>query len=196
MRCFRSILSVVLLTFTGCSIAPVEVNLLAMGDWGSNASPQKKVATALSQYVEKSGKHFDGMLLAGDNFYTNLTSTTQPMWQTMFEQMYDPAVLNFPFYVSLGNHDYQNGKNWIELAYAKENPNSRWKMPSNYYRLDLPRDHPLVTILMLDSNRQIMGDADWNAESEWLKSELDKLCTTKWLLACASSALQQRRPRR
>jgi tartrate-resistant acid phosphatase type 5 len=125
------------------------------------------------------------MLLAGDNFYTNLTSTTDPMWQTMFEQMYDPDVLKFPFFVSLGNHDYQNGKSEIERAYAREHPESRWKFPARYYRVELPEKDPLVTILMLDSNHQAMSDADWNAETFWLKTELEKPRNTRWLICCS-----------
>ena len=169
MRLARSVIALFCIAFFARSIAAAPpdsqpaVNLLAMGDWGSNAGPQKQVASTLSNFVEQSGQHFDGMLLAGDNFYTNLASTSDPMWQSMFEEMYDPKTLDFPFYVSLGNHDYQNGKNIIELNYAREHPESRWKMPGNYYRVDLPKDHPLVTIFMLDSNQQVLSPADWNA---------------------------------
>jgi acid phosphatase len=130
MRRFTQIVSAVILTLLLRSIAPAEVNLLTMGDWGSAAKPQQEVAAELSDYVQKSGHKFDAMLLAGDNFYTALASTADPMWHTLFEDMYDPAVLNFPFYAALGNHDYQNGKAEIERAYARENPLSRWSQCS------------------------------------------------------------------
>src|SRR5438105_10878196 len=141
-RCFIVVLLVALLAQSRLLAA---VNLLAMGDWGSNAPAQKEVAQALCDYVHKSGEHFDGMLLAGDNFYTKLTGTSDPQWQTMFEEMYDPAILNFPFYVALGNHDYQFGKAQIERDYAREHPDSRWKMPSKYYRLEIPDDKPVLS---------------------------------------------------
>lgn len=185
MRQFSQLISVAVLCVLFPTIARAEVKLLAMGDWGSNREPQKQVAAALSDYVQKAGGHFDGMLLAGDNFYTPLSGTTDPLWGTLFEQMYDPAVLNFPFFVSLGNHDYQLGKSQIERAYARENPESRWKFPARYYRVEFPKDHPLVTVLMLDSNRQVMSEADWNAETYWLKTELDMPRTGQWLVACA-----------
>src|SRR5262245_44130646 len=79
-----------------------EVNLLAMGDWGSNKPTQTQVAKGLAQYVRQSNQKFDGMLLAGDNFYVDLKGPDDPLWTTMFEQMYDPAVLDFPFYAALG----------------------------------------------------------------------------------------------
>ena len=42
---------------------------------------------------------------------------------------------------------------------------------------------------MLDSNRQVMNDADWNAETFWLKQELAKPRTSKWLICCAHHTL-------
>jgi hypothetical protein len=129
------------------------------------------------------------MLLAGDNFYVKLTGTEDPQWQTLFEDMYDSSVLNFPFFVALGNHDYQFGKDQIERAYAREHPNSRWKMPARYYRLEFPREKPLVTVLMLDSNRQVMSEPDWQAEQFWLKTELAKPRASKWLVCCAHHPL-------
>ena len=189
MRRNGYILSFILVLVVAPSVALAEVNLLAMGDWGSNKAPQKEVASALSDYVQKSGKKFDGILLAGDNFYTPLTGTSDPLWQTLFEQMYDPKVLNFPFYAALGNHDYQGGKAEIERAYAREHPESRWKMPARYYRVELPEKDPLVTVLMLDSDRQVMNDADWNAETYWITQELAKPRTSKWLVCVAHHPL-------
>src|SRR5205085_1381011 len=124
--------------------AASQVDFLAMGDWGTNGPGQRAVAGALADYVQKSNRPFAGMLLVGDNFYMKLPGGVRdPMWQSAFEQMYDSARLNFPFFAALGNHDYQNGKDAIELEYAKVNPQSRWKLPGRWYRLDVPREHPL-----------------------------------------------------
>jgi hypothetical protein len=189
MRRFVSNIAVLLLTLLLVAVARAEVNLLTMGDWGSDKPAQKEVAKALADYVQSSHAKFDGMLLAGDNFYVKLTGTDDPQWQTLFEEMYDPAILKFPFYVSLGNHDYQLGKSQIERDYAREHPESRWKMPSHYYRLEFPQDKPLVTVLMLDSNRQVVTDAEWNAETYWMEQELEKPRTSQWLVCCAHHPL-------
>jgi hypothetical protein len=200
MRRLWFIFLLILVNFCGLSVARAEapdsaeknspsVNLLAMGDWGNNQDSQRKVAGSIANYVKSSGAKFDGMLLAGDNFYVKLTGTKDPLWRTMFEEMYDPAICDFPFYVSFGNHDYQDGKNIIERDYARENPQSRWKLPARYYRVEIPKDNPLVTVLMLDSNRQIMSEADWNAETYWLRNELSKTRKSKWLIACAHHPL-------
>src|SRR4051794_27667144 len=67
-----------------------EVNLLAMGDWGSGDDAQKRVAQTLARYVEDSHRTFSGMLMAGDNFYVQLNGVDDPQWQSLFEKMYDP----------------------------------------------------------------------------------------------------------
>ena len=126
--------------------APREVNLLAMGDWGMNNPDQRAVSGALSRFVQQSQKPFSGMLLVGDNFYMKLPGGVHdPMWNHAFESMYDPASLDFPFFAVLGNHDYKDGKDAIEMDYAKQNPQSRWRLPGRWYRVDFPQDHPLVT---------------------------------------------------
>jgi tartrate-resistant acid phosphatase type 5 len=166
-----------------------EVNVLAMGDWGSNSANQRAVADRLAQYAQERRPPIDAMLLAGDNFYIKLSSTKDPLWQTLFEQMYDPARLNFPFYATFGNHDYREQETDIELAYARENPKSRWRMPARYYRLDWPSSvKPLVSALMLDSNRDSMSPVEWRQELDWIRAELAKPRPT-WLVACAHHPL-------
>jgi len=164
-----------------------QVNLLGMGDWGSNTAGQRTVATTMKQYVESEQRRFDALLTAGDNVYIDLQNIFDPKWQQMFEQMYDRRVLNFPFYPTLGNHDYQHNRYLIEWAYARSYPQSRWKFPDRWYRLDFPigAEKPLVTVLMLDSNKPLLGERDWNTELAWLKNELAKPRTATWLMCVA-----------
>jgi hypothetical protein len=164
------------------------VSFLAMGDWGSNGPDQKKVARKLAEYVQSSGRTYQGMLLLGDNCYVKLQGmkgTPEALWNEMFEKTYDPIALNFPFYAALGNHDYSNAAAQFELDYAANNPKSRWKMPAKYYRLDLPEKNPMVTVLMLDSCKDNMGPAAWDEEQKWIQTELAKPRTTKWIIAAA-----------
>src|SRR6185437_9132833 len=161
-----------------------QVNLLAMGDWGSNDKGQAAVAADMGKYIQSQTAPFDGMLLAGDNFYVPLEDGIRDAkWNKMFENLYDPAIFKFPFYVALGNHDYLADRFMIEFAYAQANPQSRWKMPARWYRLDLPRENPIVTVLVLDSNQPWLGELGWNAELKWLQAETAKPRTTKWLIS-------------
>jgi tartrate-resistant acid phosphatase type 5 len=166
-----------------------SVHLLAMGDWGTNGPDQKAVAATMVKEVQSAAHAFDGVLLVGDNFYMQLPGgINDPMWQSCFEQMYSPAVLKMPFYAVLGNHDYQNGKDTIELDYAKANPTSRWKLPARWYRIDFPPAHPQVTVLMLDSNKDSMPKSRWDEQKQWMNDELAKPRGT-WTLCCAHHPL-------
>ena len=169
-----------------------------MGDWGQLNSNQPQVAKAMSTYVTANKIPLNAVLLAGDNFYGKLTGTEDPSWQTIFEKMYDTQTLNVPFYVTLGNHDYRDGKAAIELAYSQENPTSRWKLPTKWYRQDFPAnhspdhpDHPLVTVLLLDSNRDnLFKTGEWATELAWLESELTKASqSSHWIICCAHHTL-------
>jgi hypothetical protein len=165
------------------------VNLLAMGDWGTGGEGQKKVAATMTAYVAQSKSPFDGMLLVGDNFYMNIPGgINDPVWQDVFETMYDKSVLSMPFYVSLGNHDYEHGKDLIELEYAKAHPDSRWKLPARWYKVNFPADNPQVTVFMLDSDKDQMGKAMWDQEKAWLDAELAKP-RANWTLCCAHHPL-------
>src|SRR6185437_14706981 len=160
-----------------------EVNLLAVGDTAGDTPERASVTAALTRYVSDSGEHFNAAVMLGDNLTMTLHGANDPIFSRLFEQAYDPAKLNFPFYMAFGNHDYERSKGTIELAYAAQHPMSRWKMPSNYYRVDLPADHPMVTMLVLDSDRQALDDSQWQAEIEWLSKELDKPHAA-WLVCC------------
>lgn len=163
-----------------------EVNLMAMGDWGGNGKEQKVVAEALAKYVDKAPAQMAGLISVGDNFYVKLKDEEDYQWQSVFEDMYDAKRINFPFFAALGNHDFEGTKMKTELAYAAKHPDSRWKMPSRYYRVDLPdAKKPLVTILVLDSNKPNMKAEEWLAEMEWIDAQLADRRGAKWTLACA-----------
>lgn len=169
-----------------------ELNLLAMGDWGEGKPAQSKVAHAMEQYVEIEHKQFHktfaALLSAGDNFYVPLKNTDDPAWQNLFEKMYDPKVLDFPFYAALGNHDYDHDKYIVELAYAKQHPESRWKMPARWYRVDLPAKDPLVAAIMLDSDHDNLSAAQWEEQRKWLEHELAG-ARAPWTVCCAHHPL-------
>jgi hypothetical protein len=178
----------------GCGPKP-EVNILSMGDIAQVGPGQARVAAALENHVAASPRSYDALFTAGDNFYMKLTGVDDPKWRTLFEELYDPAVLNFPFYVALGNHDYDKleggGFKWqIEMAYSRENPQSRWKLPAKWYRVELPAgDKPLVTVLVLDSYKTALGEAAWAEQMAWLQSELARPRKSKWLVAVAHHPL-------
>jgi hypothetical protein len=163
-----------------------EINLLAFGDWGNGSKDQRAVAAAMADYVQLAGRRpFDGVLVLGDNLcHVKVRGVHDSVWNKRFERMYDPHRLNMPFYALLGNHDYgQHGElARIELDYSRAHPESRWRMPAKWYRLNLPSDHPLATVLMLDS--MVEGE-EWKSQLKWMEQELAKTNGSSWTICCA-----------
>lgn len=161
-----------------------ELRLLTLGDWGIDAPARVEVGKAMADYADKTF-HPSAVLLLGDNFYVKLTGINDPRIGEFFERTYDARKLNVPFYAVMGNHDYSTKNLPIEMEYARKN-DTRLKIPSRWYRLDLPAEKPLVTILMLDSDAppSLMSQADWDAENKWLDVELAKP-HAPWLVCCA-----------
>ena len=163
-----------------------EVNLLAFGDWGwEDTAAQRATAQQMAAYARTGQIVFDAALLLGDNFYGGLPGgVNDPRWKVGFEQMYDAIVLDMPFYAALGNHDYESGKAEAELAYPKQNPDSRWKMPAQWYRVEIPADKPVVSVLVLDSNAPLLK-GQWADQLAWLETELAKPRPGNWVVAIA-----------
>lgn len=154
------------------TISSERVELIAMGDWGEDTAAEREVATAMSKYVQAEAAPLTNVLLCGDNFYFKLSGPDDPHWQTLFEQMYDPKTLGVPFYACLGNHDYDGDNLRIELTYARTHPGSRFKLAAEWYRVDLPKDKPMVTVILLDSNKDNLSELQWNRQVQWLDHEL------------------------
>lgn len=196
MRRLASLIVSILLLATRLAVAQTapHLNFLALGDWGLDSPDRQQVANAMADYADHSKQPINAALSLGDNFYVPLTSAEDPEFTKLFENTYDVKRLNFPFYILPGNHDYEslNGHSryeW-EIKYAVIHPQSRWKMPARYYRLDLPADHPLVTVLMLDSNKDNAGKypnltaQEWTDELAWMNQQLAGP-RAAWTICCA-----------
>lgn len=168
-----------------------EVNLIAFGDFGNGRPSQKDDARTMAHYVESTGVQFNGALTVGDNFYVHMKDVDDWQFQSVFEDVYDAKRLNFPFYASPGNHDFEkagNGKTKLELEmeYTALHPDSRWKSPARWHRVDFPQGSPtpLVTALLLDSSMPRMTPAQWEAEKQWIDEQLAST-NARWKIACA-----------
>jgi len=149
-----------------------QVDLLAVGDWEYREGNAPTTARAMADYAAGRDHPFQAVLLLGDNYHVHLKEGKEPQLRTVFEATYDPKRLSFPFYAILGNHDCESNNTRIEMAYAKEHSDSRWRMPARWYRVDLPAKAPLVTVLMLDSNKSEMSSKEWRAQRQWIEHEL------------------------
>jgi hypothetical protein len=165
------------------------IDLLALGDFGTRGDArQVAVARQMAQFAGELDQPLTAVLALGDNFYKKMSVDR---FDKHFEKMYDEKHLGCPFYAIAGNHDYgtaaydyQPGRLQISFDYAKNNPDSRWKMPSKWYALELPdADNPLVKVILLDGNfwPGALTPQEKIAQRRWLKAELAKGTKAPWL---------------
>jgi len=170
--------------------SPGGLHLLAFGDYGSKNLSQRAVAKEMARFAKKLNQPLDGVLALGDSFYGKMTPDR---FDRDFEKMYDAAALPCPFYACIGNHDYERAaygrtpeprKYELELEYARTNPDSRWKMPSKWYAMELPNaESPLLKVIVLDSNIQegTTTPQEKLAQRRFLESELARGSKAPWL---------------
>lgn len=158
--------------------APKPLRFVVVGDTGTGATAQFKVANAISAKCAADGCDF--VQLLGDNVYeSGVTSVDDPIWEEAFETPY--AAIDLDFYAVLGNHDYggegagnEFDKGQHEVDYT--NKSTKWKMPSAYFHVVKAN----VEIFGLDTNMQLYGrDEDQRRDvAEWLENS-----TATWKIA-------------
>jgi tartrate-resistant acid phosphatase type 5 len=170
-----------------------DLHFLMIGDWGNakDNKAQHAVAAGMKGYAQAMKLKTEGLFLVGDNFYGEFKGGVNcPRWKTDFEDMYPASVFPGPCWTMLGNHDYDDepvSKMNAELAYASAHPGTRWHLPSKWYRLEWPKENPLFTAIVLDSNYHNrvgqLTPEERAVQLAWLKDELAKPRTTPWLIA-------------
>ena len=109
--------------------AEEDTSFLLIGDWGSPSGGEGEVARAMATFAAKAQSRF--VISLGDNFYNKgVASTADPRWILGFEDIFAANSLQIPWYVILGNHDYE-GNIQAQIDYSKVS--SRWRMPAAYY---------------------------------------------------------------
>ncbi len=177
-----------------------SLSFLVVGDWGRNgASHQRDVATQMEKAAAETGSRFT--VSVGDNFYEDgVTSISDPLWQSSYEQVYTGPHLQTPWYVALGNHDY-GGIPQAQIDYSAHSP--RWKMPARYFKVSGDTlGRPDLDLFIIDTSPLMTGLAnraegraaanvrsqDTDAQMAWLDQELGA-STAKWKLVVGHHTL-------
>jgi acid phosphatase len=144
----------------------MKLNFLIVGDWGRKGTPgQRSVAGGMARIAKRFESRF--VVTTGDNFYDHgVSSLHDAHWQESFEDVYTSPALQIPWYVVLGNHDYQ-GCIQAQLDYAASNP--RWHLPARYHAVEQAIDATSTALLVfLDTSPFV---ASYRAESpEFMES--------------------------
>jgi 3',5'-cyclic AMP phosphodiesterase CpdA len=92
---------------------------LVVGDWGRNGQGDaQNVADWMGVVAHQLNARF--VISTGDNFYCcGVASTEDYQWVSSFENVFRSHSLQIPWYVTLGNHDYQgNVQAQIDARYG------------------------------------------------------------------------------
>ncbi|CAA0122006.1 Uncharacterised protein [BD1-7 clade bacterium] len=138
------------------------VRFIAIGDMGEGNYRQFQVAEAFRKECDQRGG-CDFAIGLGDNIYDDQPGDEySSAFDLKFETPY--RNVNFPFYMSLGNHDNDilidgtggsniGGDIQVDYHYRENRPSENWKMPARFYHFKAPSDSaPLVDFFALDSN--------------------------------------------
>jgi len=157
------------------------LNFFIISDWGwSGEKDQQAVADGMAKQAEQINPQF--IVSCGDNFQiAGVTSTTDPLWKTNFENVYTQKSLQVDWFPVLGNHDYK-GSTQAQIDYSKISP--RWKLEDHYYTfvrkindsisarfifLDTP---PLVEQYHTKAGYPDVAAQDTARQIQWLKDVL------------------------
>lgn len=166
-------------------ISPVKkgISFLAIGDFGRHgAFTQKEVARDMGTIAEILDLNFT--VSVGDNFYPNGVQSIQDyQWFSSFENVYTHHLLHEPWFVALGNHDYE-GNVQAQIDYTAVS--RRWEMPARYFeRLIEINKGTYLQLLVIDTNPFVtkyqadpekypgINDQDRKAQLEWMESKLN-----------------------
>eukprot|EP01012_Entosiphon_sulcatum_P064987 TRINITY_DN93861_c0_g1_i1.p1 TRINITY_DN93861_c0_g1~~TRINITY_DN93861_c0_g1_i1.p1 ORF type:complete len:320 (-),score=60.35 TRINITY_DN93861_c0_g1_i1:93-1031(-) len=175
-------------------------NFFSLGDWGAqtvdSAAKAAQSAVAAQMGTQASTRHPSFIVNVGDNFYhIGVNSTTDPLWQTDFRDVYTAPGLQVPWLSILGNHDY--GLN--PGAQTQYTADPRWVMPSRYYS----HKEGNISFIFLDTNPcyspyRSSDRSGWDPntpefhaniiaqqcgpQATWFESEIAKVPKADWLI--------------
>lgn len=172
------------LTHDHSQIIPVKngISFLAIGDFGRHgAFTQREVARDMGTVAEILDSNFT--VSVGDNFYPNGVQSTQDyQWFSSFENVYTHHLLHEPWFVALGNHDYE-GNVQAQIDYTSIS--RRWEMPARYFdRLIEISKGKYLQLLVIDTNPFVtkyrsdpekypsINDEDRKIQLEWIEGRL------------------------
>jgi hypothetical protein len=142
------------------------LNFFYWGDWGlynysrnddevdGNPFSEARVADQVNIQAGIIKPSFFAVL--GDNFYfAGVTSTTDPLWDLYYRNVFTGPNTYVPWYVILGNHDYDSRNPKYQIEYYYEGRDTRWMMPDFQYSKvwPIPGSSKTLEIVFIDTPR-------------------------------------------
>ena len=158
------------------------VRFIAVGDWGMTQPEaldvphqrQTEVATAMNQWASQSGG-LDYIVSTGDNFYPRgVESAKSIRFNVTWRNIYNFGMLrNVPWYIAIGNHDYEPGGEEIEqhlLTYG--HLDNIWILPHFWYTRTFRTGRTNLQLIILDTTAMKMGKHNSKLQYNWMKKQL------------------------
>lgn len=129
-----------------------EIEFVALGDWGY---PGVSFTTTVES-VHSFCPNRDFVLLLGDKYPRGFGSPSDADWSLFTEGVAKGS--NVPHHVVLGNHDYMSN---VEAQLEFSKVDSRWDIPSKYYKRIHSKGDVNVCIIGIDTNIFDQTQANW-----------------------------------
>jgi tartrate-resistant acid phosphatase type 5 len=180
-----------------------ELDFLVIGDWGRDGGGfQTKVATQMAAVAARRPEAF--VISLGDNFYeTGVKTVADKQFSTSFENVYSAPSLRVPWFVALGNHDWQ-GNPQAQIDYTRVN--SRWHMPAHYFSVVQQIDDstraefffidttPFITEYQKEAKYARAAHAGTAPQLHWLDSAL-AASTAQWKIVAGHHPVYSASPK-
>jgi tartrate-resistant acid phosphatase type 5 len=184
-----SLLAVLIIVFSeGChSTKPISNNsaepftFFVFGDWGVKGGGNQ-IPVANEMIRQSKLNNLSLIVTVGDNFYEDgVTGLDDEHWKLSYEDIYKELTKKYPWYVSLGNHDYRGNVD-AQLNYHSINPN--WNMPGRYYTFVRDAGKQRVRFVIIDTNpylpsyftnplyKKVIAEQDTARQTRWIDSVL------------------------
>ena len=155
------------------SIESADYNFIVANDLGRNGYyDQKPIAATMGLLADDIDVEF--VAAAGDvHHFDGVASTSDPLWMTNFELIYDHPSLMLDWYAILGNHEYR-GNTQACLDYSKVS--RRWIMPNRYYTLVKEVDDSTTLRLLFIDTAPLIDKyrKDSDTYPDAVKQDMDK----------------------
>jgi len=152
-----------------------DFSFLTVGDWGFKNSHEINVGNQMGIVAQQSSARF--IISTGDNFYdAGVNSTTDSQWKTKYEEIFKAKSLQVPWYVVLGNHDWE-GNTTAQILYSKVD--TRWNLPDLYFTVLFQID-PQTTMRILFIDTVQLSTSSGKKQLQWIQTTLNQ-STANWV---------------
>ena len=158
-----------------------DITLIVANDLGRNGYyDQRPIAATMGEMAEAIGP--EAVLALGDVFhYEGVRSTTDPLWMSNYENIYQHPELMVEWLPVCGNHEYRGNTQAI-VDYS--GVSRRWAMPAKYYARTFEEDGTTLKVILIDTTPLIdkyrndsakypdAAGEEIEAQLAWLEREL------------------------